>query len=385
MWVRNRLALTAHRKSGGVRWRHFSNVSGFSASAALKVPCKAATTANITLSARIEQSLPTEEDFNRTMGYMERFFAFAVDRGIGLGGPDIVPYRRGQMRNSYPFFNRRHEELPLVAMAVQGATLTYTNPRTGNRFTREEFIDFATGDGQLGARLSEPAPEDLGLLPLVLLDRLPPPPLLDDVVPDLEAPGDDPRHVEKIVDQLGLQPRTPLDGQHASLFRPVVEIAGANHRCPSEKSGHRSAELVGESGEECIFLAAGLLGFDARRPLALQLRIGNRHRFEQRPNSQRGLSQHARWNDGAVASFRGQKRTGSGHEMAPRQSPRIAISAHGFESPCGRPFRVRRGQAQPLRGKILKLTVSGLCVFRFRQDHPVAVEIAGKKLVGRAP
>jgi hypothetical protein len=26
------------------------------------------------LSARIEQSLPTEEDFNRTMGYMERFF-----------------------------------------------------------------------------------------------------------------------------------------------------------------------------------------------------------------------------------------------------------------------------------------------------------------------
>ena len=26
------------------------------------------------LAARIEQSLPTEEDFNRTMGYMERFF-----------------------------------------------------------------------------------------------------------------------------------------------------------------------------------------------------------------------------------------------------------------------------------------------------------------------
>jgi hypothetical protein len=26
------------------------------------------------LAARLEQSLPTEEDFNRTMGYMERFF-----------------------------------------------------------------------------------------------------------------------------------------------------------------------------------------------------------------------------------------------------------------------------------------------------------------------
>lgn len=83
-------------------------------------------------------------EWNNNRGYMERFFEVAVERGIGLGGPDIVPYRRGQMRNSYPFFNRRHRELPVIAMAVQEATLTYTNPRTGNRFTREEFIDFGT-------------------------------------------------------------------------------------------------------------------------------------------------------------------------------------------------------------------------------------------------
>jgi hypothetical protein len=77
--------------------------------------------------------------------YMERFFDAAVAQGIGLGGPDIAPYRRGQMRNSYPFFNRLQDELPLIAMAVQGATLTYTNPETGEKFTRTEFLDFATG------------------------------------------------------------------------------------------------------------------------------------------------------------------------------------------------------------------------------------------------
>lgn len=75
--------------------------------------------------------------------FMERFFDAAVAKGIGLGGPDIVPWRQAQMKNSYPFFNRLRDELPLVAMAVQEATLTYTNPATGNAFTRQEFIDFA--------------------------------------------------------------------------------------------------------------------------------------------------------------------------------------------------------------------------------------------------
>ena len=83
-------------------------------------------------------------EWNNDHRYMERFFAAAVVNGIGLGGPDIVPYRQGQMRNSYPFFNQLHDELPIVAMAVQGATLTYTNSATGQQFTREEFVDFAT-------------------------------------------------------------------------------------------------------------------------------------------------------------------------------------------------------------------------------------------------
>jgi hypothetical protein len=88
-------------------------------------------------------------EWNNDHGFMERTFAFALAHGIGLGGPDVVPNRKGQMKNSYPFFHRYKGKLPLVAMAVQEPTLTYTNPETGKRFTKAEIVEFA--DGYLGA------------------------------------------------------------------------------------------------------------------------------------------------------------------------------------------------------------------------------------------
>jgi len=83
-------------------------------------------------------------EWNNDRNYMGRAFAFAAANGIGLGGPDIVPYRRGQMKNAYPFFNRYKGKLPVVAMAVQQPTLTYTNPQTGKRFTKDEIVAFAS-------------------------------------------------------------------------------------------------------------------------------------------------------------------------------------------------------------------------------------------------
>ncbi|WP_420963651.1 hypothetical protein [Brucella sp. IR073] len=81
--------------------------------------------------------------------YMGRIFAYAAAHRIGLGGPDIVPFRKAQMKNSYPFFHRYKGKLDLAAFAVQQPTLTYTNPKTGKRFTKDEFIRFA--DDYLGA------------------------------------------------------------------------------------------------------------------------------------------------------------------------------------------------------------------------------------------
>jgi hypothetical protein len=81
--------------------------------------------------------------------YMSRLFDFAAKNNIGLGGPDIVPNRKAQMKNSYPFFNQYKGKLAYVGMAVQEPTLTYRNPQTKKPFTKEEFT--ALADDYLGA------------------------------------------------------------------------------------------------------------------------------------------------------------------------------------------------------------------------------------------
>lgn len=80
-----------------------------------------------------------ENDHN----YMGRLFDFAAKNNVGLGGPDIVPNRKAQMKNSYPFFNTYKGKLAYVGMAVQEPTLTYRNPATKKPFTKEEFTAFA--------------------------------------------------------------------------------------------------------------------------------------------------------------------------------------------------------------------------------------------------
>lgn len=82
-------------------------------------------------------------EWNNDREYMSRLFALAAEKGIGLGGPDIIPNRRAQMANAYPFFNQYKGQLSYVGMAVQEPTLTYKNEATGKPFTREEFTAYA--------------------------------------------------------------------------------------------------------------------------------------------------------------------------------------------------------------------------------------------------
>lgn len=82
-------------------------------------------------------------EWNNDQGYMSGIFEFAATNGVGLGGPDIIPHRKGQMKNSYPFFNSYKNRLPVIAMGVQQPTLTYKNPKTGTAFTEEDFRKFA--------------------------------------------------------------------------------------------------------------------------------------------------------------------------------------------------------------------------------------------------
>ncbi len=80
-----------------------------------------------------------ENDHN----YMGRLFDYAERNNVGLGGPDIVPNRKAQMKNSYPYFNKYKGRLSYVGLAVQEPTLTYKNPTTKKPFTKEEFTAFA--------------------------------------------------------------------------------------------------------------------------------------------------------------------------------------------------------------------------------------------------
>ncbi|MBN9236281.1 MULTISPECIES: hypothetical protein [Phyllobacteriaceae] len=88
-------------------------------------------------------------EWDNDHNYMGRMFEFASANGVGLGGPDIVPGRKAQMKNSYPFFNKYKGKLSLVAMAVQEPTLTYKNPKTHKPFSKGEFARFA--EDYLGA------------------------------------------------------------------------------------------------------------------------------------------------------------------------------------------------------------------------------------------
>ena len=83
--------------------------------------------------------------------YMGRLFTDAIKHKIGLGGPDVVPYRKSQMKNSYPFFYKYRGKLSEVAIAIQRADYTYKNPETNDYYTFSDFYSFT--QGYLGASI----------------------------------------------------------------------------------------------------------------------------------------------------------------------------------------------------------------------------------------
>ena len=87
-------------------------------------------------------SFPCEWDNDHK--YMSRIFEFASKNQVGLGGPDVIPYNKPAMHNSFPFFNQYKGRLSLVAIAIQSPDHSYINPKTKKHYTNQEFIDFAT-------------------------------------------------------------------------------------------------------------------------------------------------------------------------------------------------------------------------------------------------
>lgn len=85
--------------------------------------------------------LPCE--WNNDHNYMARLFSTAVAYKVGVGNPDLVPYNKHQMANSYPFLNKYGSQLPLVVASFQKPDLKYKNPKTKKFYTQSEFREFA--------------------------------------------------------------------------------------------------------------------------------------------------------------------------------------------------------------------------------------------------
>jgi hypothetical protein len=74
--------------------------------------------------------------------YLRNLYDFARQMKVGVGGPDILVYRKFQMENSYGLIRESHGIIP-TGVAVQEGNYDVLNPKTGKQVTIPEILDFA--------------------------------------------------------------------------------------------------------------------------------------------------------------------------------------------------------------------------------------------------
>jgi peptidoglycan/xylan/chitin deacetylase (PgdA/CDA1 family) len=81
---------------------------------------------------------PTEDK-----GYLRAVYDAAKDSNVGVGGPDLLPYRPGQLKSSYPLIRDVAGIVP-AGIAVQDGNFEDVNPTTKKPVEISELIRFAT-------------------------------------------------------------------------------------------------------------------------------------------------------------------------------------------------------------------------------------------------
>lgn len=87
--------------------------------------------------------MPGEWRPTNDRGYLRAVYEAAKESKVGVGGPDLLPYRPGQLKSSYPLIREAAGIVP-TGIAVQDGNYEDVNPRTGKRITIAELIKFAT-------------------------------------------------------------------------------------------------------------------------------------------------------------------------------------------------------------------------------------------------
>jgi hypothetical protein len=76
-------------------------------------------------------------------GYLRAVYEAAKQSKVGMGGPDLLPFRRGQLKGSYPLIREVAGIVP-IGMAVQDGNFEDVNPSTGKRTDILDLIGFAS-------------------------------------------------------------------------------------------------------------------------------------------------------------------------------------------------------------------------------------------------
>ena len=74
--------------------------------------------------------------------YLRSVYQHAKKLNVGVGGPDLLPYKPGQMSHCYPLIRQSAGEVP-TGIAAQQGNYQYRNPKTGQPVTISELIKFA--------------------------------------------------------------------------------------------------------------------------------------------------------------------------------------------------------------------------------------------------
>jgi hypothetical protein len=77
------------------------------------------------------------------LGYLRTVYERAKDLKVGVGGPDLLPYKPGQMSHCYPLIRECAGNVP-TGIAVQEGNYQHTNPKTTQPVTIPELVEFAT-------------------------------------------------------------------------------------------------------------------------------------------------------------------------------------------------------------------------------------------------
>jgi len=80
---------------------------------------------------------------DKDRGYLRTVYERARDLKVGVGGPDLLPYKPGQMSHYYPLIRESAGSIP-IGIAVQEGNYQYKNPKTTQSITIPELVGFAT-------------------------------------------------------------------------------------------------------------------------------------------------------------------------------------------------------------------------------------------------